>query len=53
MENTKHTREQIVESIVAWSKAMIDNGMLSESEARQLLGEGLFKRAVGAVKRAA
>ncbi len=50
MEN-KYTRKQITESICYWTKHLLENGLATEEECRDLLGEGLFKRAKAAVKR--
>ena len=50
-ENNSPTREQIVESIVHWSTMMLENGIATEEEVERLIGEGLLKRAIGAVKR--
>lgn len=49
--NKEYTKKQLVESMVKWSIYMLEKGMITESEAKELLGEGLFKRAMGAIKR--
>lgn len=52
MKNMKtYTRKQIAESIVHWSKVMLENDIVTESELKSMLDEGLFKRAIGAMKR--
>jgi len=45
------TKERIVESIVHWSSYMLENKLMTEDELNRILQEGIFKRAVDAVKR--
>ena len=47
----KYTKEQIEESIVNWSSYMLKNNLATEDEVKDMLNEGLFRRAVDAVKR--
>lgn len=50
-EKTKYTQHQISESICYWSRKLLDEGLATEDELKDLIGEGLFRRAIGAVKR--
>ena len=50
-ENMKYTEKQIVESIVKWSAYMLENNMATEDDLREVVNEGLLKRAIGAVRR--
>lgn len=50
-EKTKYTQHQISESICYWSRKLLDEGLATEDELRDLIGEGLFRRAIGTVKR--
>ena len=48
----KHTRQQIENTICKWSGYLLENKLASEAEVKQMLGEGLFKRAKTFVKNA-
>ena len=48
----KHTRQQVENSICKWSGYLLENKLASEAEVKQMLGEGLFKRAKTYVKNA-
>ena len=45
-----YNKKQIEESIVKWSKRMLDNDMINESELKELLGEAGFKRLFAKVR---
>lgn len=49
--NRRYTQKQIEESICRWSSYMLENGMVTEDECKSIIGEGLFRRMVGATKR--
>ena len=49
--NRRYTQKQIEESICRWSSYMLENGMMTEDECKSIIGEGLFRRMVGATKR--
>lgn len=47
-----HTKKQIEETIYKWTAYLLENKMIDEDEAKELLGEALFKRAIAALKKA-
>lgn len=49
--NNNYTNKDIEDQICKWSMYLLESGQVSEQELCQIIGEGLFKRAMGAMGR--